>query len=84
MEGWSNKPWEPAPSAEARLGGRCALTILLGLDVEHAAAHAIPGLGVGQHLHAVVGELLHASQLHPLPRRGDVLHLAPLCQICAS
>lgn len=59
---------------------RRGLTVLLGLDVEHAAAHAVPGLGVGQHLHAVVGELLHTSQLHPLSRRGDVLHLAPLCQ----
>ena len=84
MEGWSNKSWELAPSAEAGLGGRSALTVLLGLDVEHAAAHAIPGLGVGQHLHTVVGELLHASQLHPLPRRGDVLHLAPLCRTRAS
>lgn len=56
------------------------LTILLGLDVEHAAAHSIPSLGVGQHLHAIVGEFLHASQLHSLTRGGDVLHLTPLCR----
>lgn len=68
----------------ARLGWRSTLTILLGLDVEHTAAHAVPGLRVGQHLHAVVGELLHASQLHPLPRGGDILHLAPLCRTQAA
>lgn len=60
------------------LGPR-TLTILLSLDVEHAAADAIPSLGVGQYLDAIVGELLHATELHPLPCGGDILHLPPLC-----
>lgn len=55
------------------------LTIFLGLDIEHAAAHTIPSLRVGEHLDAVVGELLHTPQLHSLSCGGDILHLAPLC-----
>lgn len=55
----------------------CVLTILTSLDVEDVAADAIPSLRVGQHLNAVVGELLQPSQLHLLTCGCDVLHLSP-------
>lgn len=47
--------------------------------MEDVAADPIPCLGVGQDLHAVVGELLHAPQLCSLPSGGDILHLPPFC-----
>lgn len=75
--GVGGEQWAAGPACPEERPG---LTVLLGLDVEHAAAHAVPSLGVGQHLDAVVGELLHAPQLHPLPCGGDILHLTPLCQ----
>lgn len=65
---------------EHYLGRRSgALTVFSGLDVQHVAPHAVSCLRVGQHLDAVVGELLQAPQLHLLPGGGDVLHLAPFC-----
>lgn len=54
------------------------LTVFAGLYVQHVAADPIPSLGVGQHLHTVVGELLQPVHLHLLPHCGDVLHLTPL------
>lgn len=56
---------------------RCELTVFSCLDVEDVAADAVSGLSVGQHLDAVVGELLQASELHLLLDGGDVLHFAP-------
>lgn len=53
------------------------LTVFTGLDVEHVAADSISSLCVGQHLDAVVGELLQAPELHLLLDGCDVLHLAP-------
>lgn len=80
--GRTTPPWLPSHHRDHRHKGVGAvpLTVLLGLDVEHTAADAIASLCVGQHLHAVVGELLHAPQLHSLPRGRDVLHLTPLCR----
>lgn len=54
------------------------LTVFTGLDVQDVAADPVSGLGVGQHLDAVVGELLQASELHLLFGGCDVLHFAPL------
>lgn len=53
------------------------LTVLSGLYIQDVAADSVSGLCVGQHLNAVVGELLQPSQLHLLTRGGDVLHLPP-------
>jgi len=47
------------------------------LDVQDFAPDAVSGLGVGQDLDAVVGELLQASELHLLLGGGDVLHFPP-------
>ena len=54
------------------------LTVLAGLDVQDIAPDPVPSLGVGQHLHTVVSELLQPSQLHLLMGCRDVLHLSPL------
>lgn len=56
-----------------------SLTVFTGLDVQDVAPDAVSCLGVGQHLDAVVGELLQAPQLHLLPGGGDVLHFTPFC-----
>lgn len=56
------------------------LTVFTGLDIQDIAPDTIPGLGVGQHLDAVVGEFLQASELHLLLDGCDVLHFTPLWQ----
>lgn len=53
------------------------LTVLSGLYIQDVAADAVSSLSVGQHLNAVVGELLQPPQLHLLTCGGDVLHLPP-------
>lgn len=55
----------------------CLLTVLARLDVQDVAADSVSGLCVGQHLDAVVGELLQPSQLHLFTCGGDILHLSP-------
>ena len=55
----------------------CTLTILAGLDIQDVAADPISSLCVGQHLDAVVSELLKPSQLHLFTCGGDILHLSP-------
>ena len=56
---------------------KCGLTVFPGLYVQDVAADPVSRLGVGQHLDAVVGELLQASELHLLLGGCDVLHLTP-------
>lgn len=55
----------------------CLLTVLARLNVQDVAADSVSGLCVGQHLDAVVGELLQPSQLHLFTCGGDILHLSP-------
>lgn len=54
------------------------LTVFTGLNIQDIAPDAVPSLGVGKNLDAVVGELLQAPELHLLLGGCDVLHLAPL------
>lgn len=59
------------------MGDECGLTVFSGLDVQDVAADSISSLRIGQHLDAVVGELLQASELHLLLGGCDVLHFTP-------
>lgn len=54
------------------------LTVFTCLDIQDVAPDTVPSLGVGQHLDAVVGELLQASELDLLLDGRDVLHFTPL------
>lgn len=56
---------------------KCGLTVFTGLYIQDVAADPVSCLGVGQHLDAVVGELLQASEFHLLLGGCDVLHLTP-------
>lgn len=53
------------------------LTVFSGLDIQDVATDTVSSLGVGQHLDAVVGELLQASELYLLLDGCDVLHFTP-------
>lgn len=56
---------------------KCGLTVFTGLDIQDVATDPVSCLGVGQHLDAVVGELLQASEFHLLLSGCDVLHFTP-------